>query len=177
ALRTVFSQITPVVFLGLGVVITMAVGEFDLSFAGIFSISAVAVPALAVLHGWPVPLAVVAALVIALAVGALNAALVVGVGSAQPHNNLGVGVVGHVAGNVEPPATRCGLGYADDASNSRPHGTEYPLLVHERLVVANGAPHPTNRGEKPHNNGDHGSGEPQPQARKYGEPYRRTYGA
>ena len=44
AMRTVFSQITPVVFLGLGVVITMAVGEFDLSFAGIFSISAVAVP-------------------------------------------------------------------------------------------------------------------------------------
>jgi len=80
AMRTVFSQITPVVFLGLGVVITMAVGEFDLSFAGIFSISAVAVPAFAVLHGWPVPLAILAALGIALMLGAVNAALVVGVG-------------------------------------------------------------------------------------------------
>lgn len=80
AMRTVFSQITPVVFLGLGVVITMSVGEFDLSFAGIFSISAVTVPSLVVLHGWPVPLAVLAALGIALALGAVNAGLVVGVG-------------------------------------------------------------------------------------------------
>ena len=80
AMRTVFSQITPVVFLGLGVVITMAVGEFDLSFAGIFSISAVAVPSLAVLHGWPVWLAVVGALAMALGLGAINAALIVGLG-------------------------------------------------------------------------------------------------
>lgn len=80
AMRTVFSQITPVIFLGLGVVITMAVGEFDLSFAGIFSIAAVAVPSLAVLHGWPVGLAVVTALIIALVLGAVNAVLIVGVG-------------------------------------------------------------------------------------------------
>ncbi|GAB2695084.1 ribose transport system permease protein [Microbacterium marinum] len=80
AMRTVFSQITPVVFLALGVVITMSVGEFDLSFAGIFSIAAVAVPSLAVLHGWPVLLAVIGALVIALVFGAINAALVVGLG-------------------------------------------------------------------------------------------------
>lgn len=80
AMRTVFSQITPVVFLALGVVITMSVGEFDLSFAGIFSIAAVAVPSLAVLHGWPVLLAVLGAIVIALVFGAINAALVVGLG-------------------------------------------------------------------------------------------------
>jgi ribose transport system permease protein len=80
AMRTVFSQITPVIFLALGVVITMSVGEFDLSFAGIFSISAVAVPSLAVLHGWPVGVAVVAAVVIALILGAINAALIVGLG-------------------------------------------------------------------------------------------------
>lgn len=80
AMRTVFSQITPVVFLALGVVITMSVGEFDLSFAGIFSIAAVAVPSLAVLHGWPVWLAVIGALVLALVFGAINAALVVGLG-------------------------------------------------------------------------------------------------
>jgi ribose transport system permease protein len=80
AMRTVFSQITPVVFMALGVVITMAVGEFDLSFAGIFSISAVAVPSLAVLHGWPVGLAMVAAVVISLVLGAINASLIVGLG-------------------------------------------------------------------------------------------------
>jgi ribose transport system permease protein len=80
AMRTVFSQITPVIFLALGVVITMSVGEFDLSFAGIFSISAVAVPSLAVLHGWPVGVAILAAVVIALLLGAINAALIVGLG-------------------------------------------------------------------------------------------------
>ena len=35
ALRAVLGQQTPLIFLGLGVVITMSVGEFDLSFAGI----------------------------------------------------------------------------------------------------------------------------------------------
>jgi ribose transport system permease protein len=34
----VFSQQTPLILLGLGLVITMAVGEFDLSFVGIFSL-------------------------------------------------------------------------------------------------------------------------------------------
>ncbi|MGP6170001.1 ABC transporter permease [Microbacterium sp. A204] len=80
AMRTVFSQITPVVFLALGVVITMSVGEFDLSFAGIFSIAAVAVPSLAVLHGWPILPAVLGAIALALVFGAINAALVVGLG-------------------------------------------------------------------------------------------------
>ncbi|TRW47026.1 ABC transporter permease [Georgenia yuyongxinii] len=90
AARTVFGQMTPVVFLGLGVVITMAVGEFDLSFVGIFSISAVAVPSLAVLHGWPVGLAVLAALAIALVLGAINAALIVGVGINSVVVTLGI---------------------------------------------------------------------------------------
>jgi ribose transport system permease protein len=110
AMRTVFSQITPVIFLGLGVVITMAVGEFDLSFAGIFSISAVAVPSLAVLHGWPVGVAVLGALLIALALGAVNAALVVGVGVNSVVVTLGVwSVAGGLAFLLSGETTVSGL--------------------------------------------------------------------
>jgi len=110
AMRTVFSQITPVVFLGLGVVITMAVGEFDLSFAGIFSISAVAVPSLAVLHGWPLPLAVLTALGIALVLGAINAALIVGVGINSVVVTLGVwSIAGGLAFLLSRETTVSGL--------------------------------------------------------------------
>jgi ribose transport system permease protein len=110
AARTVFGQITPVIFLGLGVVITMAVGEFDLSFVGIFSISAVALPSLAVLHGWPVGLAVLAALAIALALGAINAALIVGVGINSVVVTLGVwSVAGGLAFLLSGETTVSGL--------------------------------------------------------------------
>ncbi len=110
ALRTVFSQITPVVFLGLGVVITMAVGEFDLSFAGIFSIAAVAVPSLAVLHGWPVWLAVLGALAIVLVLGAVNAALVVGLGINSVVVTLGVwSIAGGLAFLLSGETTVSGL--------------------------------------------------------------------
>lgn len=93
ALRAVLGAQTPLIFLGLAVVITMAVGEFDLSFAGIFGVSAVAVPALVVLHGWPVAPAIIAALVIALAFGLVNAALVVLVGINSVVVTLGVSSV------------------------------------------------------------------------------------
>jgi ribose transport system permease protein len=93
ALRAVLGQQTPLIFLGLAVVITMAVGELDLSFAAIFGISAVTTPALVVLHGWPYPLAAAAALVISLALGAVNAALVVGVGINSVVVTLGISSV------------------------------------------------------------------------------------
>ena len=42
AMRAVLGQMTPIIFLGLAVVITMAVGEFDLSFAAILLSGALA---------------------------------------------------------------------------------------------------------------------------------------
>jgi ribose transport system permease protein len=93
AMRAVLGQQTPIIFLGLAVVITLAVGELDLSFAAIFGLSAVATPALVVLHGWPYPLAAVAAVVIALGFGAVNAGLVVGVGINSVVVTLGVSSV------------------------------------------------------------------------------------
>lgn len=80
ALRAVLGQMSPIIFLGLAVVITMAVGEFDLSFASIFGFAAVAVPAFNVLYGWPIELAIIAAFVLALMWGLINGLLIVGVG-------------------------------------------------------------------------------------------------
>lgn len=93
ALRTVFSQQIPLIFLGLGVVITMAVGEFDLSFAAIFGLSAVALPSLVTFYGWPYPLALLASVGIALVAGLVNAWLVVKVGISSVVVTLGVSSV------------------------------------------------------------------------------------
>lgn len=93
ALRAVLGSQTPLVFLGLAVVTTMAVGEFDLSFASIFGLAATAVPSLVVLHGWSFPAAAAAAIVLALVIGAVNAALVVLVGINSVVVTLGVGSV------------------------------------------------------------------------------------
>jgi ribose transport system permease protein len=93
ALRAVLGQQTPLVFLGLAVVTTMAVGEFDLSFASIFGLAATAVPSLVVLHGWSFPAAAAAAIVLAVVIGAINAALVVFVGINSVVVTLGVGSV------------------------------------------------------------------------------------
>jgi ribose transport system permease protein len=93
ALRAVLGQQTPLIFLGLGVVITMAVGEFDLSFAAIFGIAAVAVPSFVVFYGWPYPVAVLAAIAIAVLCGLINALLVVKVGINSVVVTLGVASV------------------------------------------------------------------------------------
>lgn len=110
AMRAVLGAQTPLIFLGLSVVITMAVGEFDLSFAGIFGISAVTVPALVVLHGWPVPGAVAAALAIALLFGLINALLVVVIGINSVVVTLGVSsVAGGLAFLLSEETTVSGL--------------------------------------------------------------------
>lgn len=97
ALRAVLGQQTPIIFLGLGVVITMAVGEFDLSFAGIFGLAAVTVPTLVVFEGWSYPAAVLGAIAIALVCGAVNAWLIVKVKINSVVVTLGVA---SVAGGV-----------------------------------------------------------------------------
>lgn len=93
AMRAVLGQVTPIIFLGLAVVITMAVGEFDLSFAAIFGFSAVAVPALNVLYGWPIWLAILMSFVFALMWGLINGLIVVKVGISSVVVTLGTASV------------------------------------------------------------------------------------
>ncbi|WP_127817959.1 ABC transporter permease [Microbacterium sp. CPCC 204701] len=134
-LRTVLSQITPVILLGLGVVIAMAVGEFDLSFAGIFGISAIALPSLAVLYGWPVWAAALGSIAIALLLGLINAILVVVVGINSVVVTLGVSsIAGGLAFLISNETTVSGLDLSLAAiSNGRLLGL--PLLFWYGLVL------------------------------------------
>jgi ribose transport system permease protein len=80
ASRAVLGQQTPVIFLGLAVVILSAIGEFDLSFAFVYGLAGTLFCSLVVLYGWPVPLAAAAALAAAMLVGLVNAIFVVLIG-------------------------------------------------------------------------------------------------
>jgi ribose transport system permease protein len=78
--QTIFGSEYELVFLTMALTVTFVVGEFDLSIASSMGLAGTLVPLLAVEHGWPVGLAVVAALLASCAVGATNGFLVVKVG-------------------------------------------------------------------------------------------------
>lgn len=90
-LQGIFARQTPLVFLGMAVVLTMAVGEFDLSFPSIYALSGASVASLVILHGWAFPLAAAAAIGLALLFGAANALLVVRAGINSVIVTLGLG--------------------------------------------------------------------------------------
>jgi len=78
--RTIFASQQALVFLAFAAMMTFVVGEFDLSIAAALGLSATLVPVLAVLHGWPLWLACVVAVLASSAAGLLNGLLVVKVG-------------------------------------------------------------------------------------------------
>ncbi len=90
-LQGILARQTPLVFLGMAVVGTMAVGEFDLSFPSIYGLSGSVVASLVILHGWSFPLAALAAVALALLFGVINAVLVVRAGINSVVVTLGVG--------------------------------------------------------------------------------------
>ncbi len=108
--KAIFGSQTPLVFLGLGLVITLAVGEFDLSFAAIFGWAATLVPALVVLHGWSIMAAVPVVVISGLLWGTINAALVVLVGINSVIVTLGVSsVAGGAAYFISQSTTVSGI--------------------------------------------------------------------
>jgi len=79
-LTTILGTQQPLVFLGMALVITLAIGEFDLSIASMLGLSATIVPVLVTSHGWaPLPASLVA-IGSAMAAGAVNALVIVVVG-------------------------------------------------------------------------------------------------
>lgn len=92
-LQGIFARQTPLVFLGMAVVATMAVGEFDLSFPSVYGLSGAAVASLVILHGWSYPAAALAAVCLALLFGVVNALLVVRAGINSVIVTLGTGSV------------------------------------------------------------------------------------
>lgn len=74
---SIFGSQQVLVFLAMSVMVTLVVGEFDLSVASVMGISATLVPVLAGLHHWNIWLAVLAGLAAAALAGVVNAFFVV----------------------------------------------------------------------------------------------------
>jgi len=77
---TIFGTQAVLLVLALGLLLSLSVGEFDLSIAATMGFSAIIVALLTTQDHWPVLAAIVVALGLGLVVGALNALLVVGGG-------------------------------------------------------------------------------------------------
>jgi ribose transport system permease protein len=79
--KSIFSSQAALVFLSMAFLCTVIVGEFvDLSVAGILGLCATVIPVLSVMHDVPIWLASAIAVLIGVAAGAINGALVVGLG-------------------------------------------------------------------------------------------------
>ena len=75
--QNIFGSQAVLAVLTLGLLLPLTAGEYDLSVASVLSLSAMVTALLDVNEGWPIGLAVVAALACALMVGVLNGALIV----------------------------------------------------------------------------------------------------
>ena len=92
--QTIFSSQQALVFLTLGLLCTMCVGEYvDLSVCSVLGLSATMIPVLVVYHGWNVVAACVVAIAAATAAGAFNGALVVYLGVNVIVVTLGTGTL------------------------------------------------------------------------------------
>jgi len=86
-------QAVVLIFLSMAAMVTLIVGEFDLSIASVMGLTAVMVPVLVSLKGWSVPAACIAALVSALLCGAINAFFVVNLDVSSFVVTLGTGTL------------------------------------------------------------------------------------
>jgi len=92
-LQTILGSQSVLLILALGLIISLSVGEYDLSVAGAMSVSLVLVGYLNVVAGWAIIPAILAALLSGVLVGVLNAALVVGLGVQSLVATLGTGTL------------------------------------------------------------------------------------
>ncbi len=73
---TIFGSQAVLVVVTLGLIIPLTAGDYDLSIASMLTLSSMLIAVLNVNHGWPIGLAVLAALAAGLAVGAANASII-----------------------------------------------------------------------------------------------------
>jgi ribose transport system permease protein len=91
--ETIFGSQAVLVVLTLALLVPLTAGDYDLSVASVLTLSSMVVAVLDVEQGWPIGLAVVAALLVAAAAGAVNGALVVMLGAESLIVTLGTGTV------------------------------------------------------------------------------------
>jgi ribose transport system permease protein len=119
--QAIFGSQQAYVFLGMAAVITLAVGEFDLSVASNMGLGAILVAVLTVEHGWPPPAAVAVALGACSGIGLLNALITVRLGIDAIVTTLGMGtLVLGITEKISNGSTVSGLstGLADWANTS-----------------------------------------------------------
>ncbi len=90
---TIFGTQAVLLVLTIGLIVPLSVGEYDLSIGGVMGLSTIFVAYLQVQQHWPVMLAVVVALAAGVAIGAINAFFVVGVGLSSFVTTLGMGTL------------------------------------------------------------------------------------
>ena len=89
--QNIFGSQAVLLLLAFAIVLPLTAGDFDLSIASLMGLSAVLVAKLNVVHGWPILLAIVAALAVGVVVGAVNGGLIVGLGIDSFIVTLGIG--------------------------------------------------------------------------------------
>ncbi|MEU9423684.1 ABC transporter permease [Streptomyces sp. NPDC048342] len=92
-ISSIFGSQQVLVFLAMSAMITLVVGEFDLSIASVMGIAATLIPVLVTSHGWNVWAACLFALLVCLAAGAVNAFFVVIIGVPSFVVTLGMGTL------------------------------------------------------------------------------------
>jgi ribose transport system permease protein len=91
--QTIFDSQAVLLILTLALIVPLMVGEFDLSVAGVLGISMIMTGYLNVIQGWPVGWAVLVAMLIGLAAGAVNAFFILVVGVESIVVTLGMGTL------------------------------------------------------------------------------------
>lgn len=91
--QTIFGSQAVLLILAIGLIISLTAGEFDLSFAGVMSVSLVLVGWLNVEHHWAIGPAVAAAIIAAILIGCINAFFVLVVGVESIVVTLGTGTL------------------------------------------------------------------------------------
>lgn len=91
--RAIFGSQAVLLFLAFSALVTLIVGEFDLSFASVMGLGATIIPVLSEAHGVPLPLACLIAVVACCAAEGLNAFLIVGLGVPSLVITLGTGTL------------------------------------------------------------------------------------
>ena len=91
--QSIFGSQAVLLILTLGLLVSLTAGEFDLSFAGVMSVSLVLVGYLNVLHHWPITLAVAGALTAGLIIGLFHAYVIVHLGVDSIVVTLGTGTL------------------------------------------------------------------------------------
>jgi ribose transport system permease protein len=91
--QTMFGSQAVLLVLTLALIVPLTAGDYDLSVAGVLTLSAMMVAILNVQHGWPIWAAIIAALVMGLVVGLVNGLIMVFFGIESLIVTLGMGTL------------------------------------------------------------------------------------